>query len=373
MRLINIILQNLSKRPLRSTLTTSGIALAVASFIALVGLSRGLEYAWMKNLMDRDTHILAYSAGSVELLTGSMDEGLSDALLQIDGVRDVAGELIDLISLDYGLAILISGWQPDCYLWQSLQIKEGHLPTLQEKQGAVIGRQLAKSINIRPKDKITIRDQSFVVTGIFEQGSAMSDGMLILFLPAFQELLGRPGKVTAFNLRLEHPENFKNLERVVKNLFNRFPEIQFTETRQITKNNKVLKILRAMAWSTSAIALLMGLFMVLNTLMMSVNERTREIGILSAIGWSSSRILTMIVIEGLFMATGGILLGSGLGIGLLKWLAGLPQVQGFIEPQISLSLILEVSAAAIFLGIAGSIYPAWRAVKLNPIDALHYE
>ena len=358
---------------MRSTLTTSGIALAVASFIALVGLSRGLEYAWMRSLMDRDTHILAYSASSVELLTGSMDENLSDALLQVDGVGDVAGELVDLISLDYGLAILISGWQPGCYLWQSLQMKEGRLPKLQEKQGAVMGRQLAKNINIRPNDKITIRGQSFVVTGIFEQGSAMSDGMLILSLPAFQRLLGRTGKVTVFNLRLEHPENLENLARVVKILFDRFPEIQFTETRQITKNNRVLKIFRAMAWSTSTIALLMGLFMVLNTLMMSVNERTREIGILSAIGWSSRRILTMIVIEGLFMATGGILLGSGLGIGLLKWLAGLPQVQGFIEPQISLNLILEVSAVAIFLGVVGSIYPAWRAVKLNPIDALRYE
>ena len=62
-----------------------------------------------------------------------------------------------------------------------------------------------------------------------------------------------------------------------------------------------------------------------------------------------------------------------LGLGLLEFLSGLPQVRGFLEPEITPALLVEVSAAALTMGIVGSIYPAWRAVRLNPVDALRRE
>ncbi len=353
-------------------MTILGVSLTVSSFIALIGLSRGLEQAWTRSLEDRDTHILAANKHSVELLTGSLDQSLLARLKAVPDIQSVSGELIDLISLEGGQTVLLAGWPSDSYLWQTLRFKKGRLSNNLDNS-LVLGHRLAEGFSLSVGDELSIRDTRLIITGIFEQGSAMSDSMIILPLSKAQQLLGRMGMVTVFNLRLIHPEDPKAVAQVKNRLERLFPNLSFTETTMITRNNRIFQLLRTIAWSTSTIALLMGLFIVLNTLLMTVTERTRDIGILTAVGWSSHRILTMIVLEGLIITAVGSLSGSVLGWGALKWLEKLPQVQGFIEPRISLQLLIEVFGASLLLGILGSIYPAWRATRLNPVEALRYE
>lgn len=108
----------------------------------------------------------------------------------------------------------------------------------------------------------------------------------------------------------------------------------------------------------------------INTLMMAVAERTREIGIMSAIGWSRPRILGMIVIEGLLLSSVSSLLGCILGVLVARWIAAMPAVRGFLEPEITLRLAVEVAIALLVLGGLGSLYPAWRATRLDPEKAL---
>jgi putative ABC transport system permease protein len=365
-------LKNLIRRPFRTILTILGVSLAVSSFIALIGLARGLEQAWSRSLEDRDTHILAANKHSVELLTGSLDQRLLAQLKAVPDIQAVSGELIDLISLEGGPTVLLAGWPADSYLWQTLRFKKGQACNNLDS-GLILGQRLADGFSLSVGDKIPIRDTRLMITGIFEQGSAMIDNMVILPLPIAQQLLGRPGMVTVFNLRLTHPENPKAVAQVKNRLEQLFPNLSFTETSMITRSNRILRLLRAIAWSTSTIALLMGLFIVLNTLLMTITERTRDIGILTAVGWSAQRILAMIVSEGLILSAAGSLSGSILGWGALKWLGKLPQVQGFIEPRVSLQLLTEVFGASLVLGILGSLYPAWRATRLNSVEALRYE
>lgn len=358
---------------MRSSLTALGIAVAVASFIALVGISRGLEQAWINSLLERGTHMLAVRKGAVELLTASIDESVADELRRIDGVRAVAGELVDLVTLESGHTALVTGWSPSGYLWQTLRLHEGNLPSLREPAGILVGQAAAEALGKEPRDTIRLRGSEFVVTGTFKQTGVMGNNTIVLQLSAMQDLVDRPGKVTEFNLRLDRPDDPERVAAVQFRLSEAFPDLLFTETREIADNNDILRLLRAMAWSTSTIALVMALVVVLNTLLMSVMERTHEIGVLSAIGWQAGRILAMIVMEGLILAMIGSAVGSVLGIGGLTWLASLPQVRGFLEPEVTPRLVLEVSCAALFLGVLGSLYPAWRAVRLNPVDALKYE
>ena len=106
---------------------------------------------------------------------------------------------------------------------------------------------------------------------------------------------------------------------------------------------------------------------------MSVAERTKEIGILSAVGWQRSRIVTMVMIEGLVLAVIGSIVGLTIGIAGLHWIAHSPQTQGFIEFVITKQMVIEVFVAAIVLGLSGSAYPAWRASSFRPVEAIRYE
>jgi putative ABC transport system permease protein len=121
-----------------------------------------------------------------------------------------------------------------------------------------------------------------------------------------------------------------------------------------------------MAW----VALLMGVLMVLNTLLMAVLERTREIGILAAIGWSTQRITGAIVIEGFILSAIGSAVGVVIGVVGSHLLNAIPAVGRFVSVRPTPTLVLATALAAIALGILGSFYPAWLATRQSPAVAL---
>lgn len=374
MRFVSIPLRNIRRRLMRSVLTILGIGVAVASFVVLVCMSRGIEQAWVNSLVERGIHMLAISKGSVELLTASIDEMLVDDIRKIEGVRDVTCELVNLVQLEESeVNVLVRGWPVDSYLWESLQIRDGSVQGTKHPTGVVIGQALAEILEVEVGETMSIHEEEFVVTGISAPAGVMDNSTVFLLLPTLQGLMGREGKVTEFDLRLDHPEDPGAVQAVQDRLRDTFSNLSFIETSEIADNNEILRVFRAMAWGTSLVAIIIALVVILNTLLMSVTERTREIGVLSAVGWRPGRILAMIVIEGLVFSMIGSIVGFALGISCLNWLIHLPELRGLFEPEVTIRLLLEILAATLFLGVAGSMYPASRAVRLNPVDALKYE
>lgn len=373
MRFVRLPLDDLRRRPVRTGLTAAGIAIAVASFVALVGLSRGLEHAWVRSLAERGTHLLATRKGAVEILTASVDESAGGTLGRLAGVREVAGELVDLATLDTGETVLVAGWPPGSYLWQTVRLAAGRLPEPGARDAVVLGQALAEALGRGPGSKLVLRGRDLTVTGVVRTAGVINGNMLMMPLPALQALLDRPGKVTVFGLRLERPDDPAAVAGVLARAATALPDLTVTEARLVADQNDVLRLLRAMTWGTSTVALVMGLVLVLNTLLMAVTERTREIGVLAAVGWSRSRIVALVTLEGVLLAAGGGALGAALGVGGLAWLTRAPAVRGFLDPEVSVRLVLEVAVATLALGVLGSAYPAWRAARLAPVDALRHE
>jgi putative ABC transport system permease protein len=125
-----------------------------------------------------------------------------------------------------------------------------------------------------------------------------------------------------------------------------------------------------MAWAASLVGLAMGLLIVLNTLLVAVLERTREIGVLGALGWSCRRILTLVLLESLLLSAAGGLLGMALGYLGLNLLIMHPMLRGIVAVTPSLSAFGQQFLVTVVLGIGGGFLPAWRALNLNPVDAL---
>jgi putative ABC transport system permease protein len=111
----------------------------------------------------------------------------------------------------------------------------------------------------------------------------------------------------------------------------------------------------------------------LNTMVMSVFERTREIGVLRALGWRKRQIMLLILRESLALSLLGGLVGLLTGIAVIGLLNTLPFLAGFVKARFSVDLFGQALITALVLGAIGGIYPAWRASRLQPVEALRYE
>ncbi|MGD9125494.1 MAG: FtsX-like permease family protein, partial [Desulfarculaceae bacterium] len=237
----------------------------------------------------------------------------------------------------------------------------------------VLGESLAAAYDLKPGGAINLMGRRFMVAGISRNQSALSQGGVFLALKPMQELVGKKETVTFINLRLAGEPDQESVRQVRRQLAQAHPGLEFLPTAEVTKQNRILGIFRAMSWGTSFLAMLISAIFVLNTMVMSVSERTKEIGILSAVGWAKSRIMSMILLEGVLLSLLGGLAGMALGLGGMDLLAAKTEVGTFIQPRISASALAEAGAAAVLLGALGSLYPAWRAVNLRAAQALKYE
>ena len=151
------------------------------------------------------------------------------------------------------------------------------------------------------------------------------------------------------------------------------PGMRAVPAAERASDNQFVKLAHASAWGTSLLALLIGVLGIANTMAMSVFERTREIGILRALGWSRWQILAHIETEAVALGLAGGLVGIVLGWGALRALATLPRTASLVSASRHWPLLAEAVGVAVVAGLLAGALPAWRAGQLSPVDALRHD
>lgn len=123
----------------------------------------------------------------------------------------------------------------------------------------------------------------------------------------------------------------------------------------------------------SGLALVVGSVVVANTMLMSIYERTREIGTLRAVGWRKRRILSQVVQESLLLCTVAGLAGSVIGVLAMELVERLPGLGSMLTTAWNWQIFARAMAMALFVGLIAGLYPAWRASRVHPVEALRYE
>jgi putative ABC transport system permease protein len=376
MHFLSLPLKNLLRRPLRSCLTMTGVCGAVAGFVVLVSMSRGIESAWTSSAQQHGIHMFGISRDAVELLTGSFDEDLGLEIAREDGVEMVSGEMLDLTrleNLDESAKVILRGWPAGSFLWETVRLDTGSRPSITQTHSVIVGAALARMLNVLPGGTVRIKNRSFTISGTAATAGVMNDMCIILPLATLQQITGRNHEINQFCLRLRDPGNESAVRELKEQLNRKFDDLAFHTTEEVAQNNGILRIFRAMTWGISLAGMIMAGIIVLNTLLITVTERTGEIGLLAAVGWTPARILFLILAEGVFLTLMGTLAGILLGIPCLHWLVAQPALHGLFEPEVSLQLALRIIPAALMTGAIGSFYPALRAMRLSPVQALRSE
>jgi len=365
--------KNLRRRRLRTLLTLCGITMGIGAFVALVGFSRSFEREWLRLYQSSGTDIAVLESS---LFNSSLDESLGPKIAALPQVAAVAPLVFNLIDLTPDVNALVYGWPANSYELDSLQFTSGgHFHT--GKSEVVLGDLLAQNLQKKVGDTVTILGQSFTITGIFHGGTALETGAVIMPLEQMQEISSREGKVTAFHVRL-HPtpagESYEHyVARVQAEIDALEPGVRAEPAAERASNNQIVDIAHSVAWGTSSIALLIGIVGIANTMAMSVFERTREIGILRALGWKGRHVILLILTEAAGLGMAGGLLGIALGWGALRILAIMPQTASVVSTAVSPIHLFESLLIAVGSGLVAGAYPAWRGARLSPVEALRYE
>jgi ABC-type antimicrobial peptide transport system permease subunit len=288
-------------------------------------------------------------------------------------VADVDGMLYTNALLDDRDYLFVFGYDPEGFAIDHFRIVEGQaLAEARRVRGKplLVGRRAADSMDLHVGDTLRFSGSAFRIVGIYETGQAFEDAGVVVGLREAQTITGKLHQVQFYLISLHDPGQ---AETAKAGLEAAFPEIDFSLTSELAENTSDFRVLQQMADQISLVAVFIGAVGMLNTMLMSVLERTREIGVLRSLGWRRRQVLGMIVKESLVLGGVGGLCGIPLGLGMGSLIGAAGIWGGAIEPLYTPLLFVRAVVVALVAGTIGGLYPAWRATRLHPVEALRYE
>ena len=404
MRFKNLIIKNIFRNKSRSLLAVIGIAIGVAAVVGLGLVTDNLSASTQEALTAgaADFSVVSGTSGGGGEPTGGggSSGGLGGQQLinqtkvteiqQISGVGNATGVLRTNIDLSSNSTNSSSNATDESTgaqgnfrmnMYSVIGIDSSDLSmddivltngtTYNSGNEVIIGKTASQSLNKSIGDTISISNQTFKIVGTYETGNFMDDRGVVMSLSKLQNLTGDTGEVSLILVKASDSTSATDLANTIEEKYSNELSTS-TSLSGMDRMNNGLDVISSGSWAVSLLAVLVGGIVVVVTMMKAVSERTREIGVLRAIGWTKQRIMIMILGESLVLSVIAVVIGLVIGIGIVELIATTNIMRG-IEPAFSAYLLLKGIGVALFLGLIGGIYPAYRASKLAPTEALRYE
>jgi len=403
--------KNLRRRLVRTSLTVAGVGLAVAVAVSLGGfmlgyrtsidrsidmlgfqvmiMAKGCPYEAATMMLKGGTGLLYLPSDTYDKVRKDPDvESITPIFVGVgqkegSGVRDEGSEAAFTV---------MSGVEASSFLVMKpwLKMKEGRgydggrWFDAKSETEIVLGYEAAEYeqrkvgdtfyATVMPAGKATAVQREFRIVGVLERTGTQDDGTIFLPITAAQKLFNRPNELTILGIKLKDFSSFKL--RDFENRWLKLPEVQVVGLQQVKSTLiGLVATAQAMVAAVAVVAVIVALLGVVNSVLMSVYERTGEIGVMKALGARRGDIFQLIWLETLMVCLAGSLLGSAgaaVGSSLVE-----KALRSLIDLGVSGSIVLITPrliagsvAGSVVLGFFAGLYPAWRASSMRPVDAI---
>jgi len=370
--MLSLVVANIWAKKARSTGIAFAVALAVMTVVTLTVVSSGLETAASAVLTVGKADFTVAQNGVSDLLYSNIDTGQLARIGATPGVKSSVGVLLETEKINAANPLFIEiGIQPSDLTTFGVTVVAGRAYGATAPNEVMLGWRAAQNLGLHVGDRFYANGTSNKVVGIFSTGISYGDSAAMFPLPALQAYNRVPGSVSLVFVKIAPGHSSASVQ---KTLTRDQPELTTISTlAQAGRADRNLVFLKAAVTGSTILALVIGAIVVGNTMLLSLFERTREFGLLRAIGWGRRRVVWLVVSESLSLAVVGSLLGVAFSFVVTTVLEALPQLHGVLHSNFTTSAFGRGLAVGIGMAVLGSLYPSVRAANLTPLKALSNE
>ena len=398
---VKVALSSIRANKLRSALTMLGIVIGVGAVIAVVALGTGAQKAVEDRINALGANVLTVYPGQSFMGGRSSDVRVSMTVDDADALRDdatlisaVVPELSRNMTVGYSnqnLNVSIVGTTPSFLPVKNFRVQYGKMFTAGDdaarQRYAVLGNSVPEMLNVNPasllRQLISVGGQTFEVIGVLaKKGAAMAwqnpDEQILIPLNTARYRLMGTDRVRQISLKVREnvplEQGMVDIERILRREHKIRPggdnDFQIRNQQEIlATQQQATEVFGLLLASIAAVSLIVGGIGIMNIMLVSVTERTREIGVRRALGATRINIMSQFLIEAVVLCLMGGLVGVVVGAGTARAMSKLLGWNTLISP----TAVLVAFAFSAFVGLFFGLWPARRAANLNTIDALRYE
>lgn len=367
-----LILKNLLRRRTRTLLSILGIALGIAAIVAFNAVGRGFKESLDRYMRSTGAEVLVVNRSAMAPEYSRISKEEVDAVRALPGVEHlspgtftiVSGRVLKKPKIKF---LAVFGRTPGDRLIE--KFKPGIAGRLiQADDEVMLGGDAARDLELKAGDTLELFHHPLKVVGVYQSDVKFESAGCILSSSVIQKEMKMGDSIGLFWLFLKPGTDWKAVRDAIEA---KCPNLAAIQTSEFTSYYNQLDYIDWFVWIVSLISVVVGGLGVLNTMLMTVSERTREIGTLRAVGWSRGQVLRLILTEGMLISVVGGVLGLLMGTfgaeTLIHW------APRGLDTRYSALLLAQGFCIALALGFFGALYPAWQASRLSPIEALKYE
>jgi putative ABC transport system permease protein len=367
----SLILKNLLRQRTRTILTVIGISIGITTVVALGVITDSLKATAGEIINLGGADFMVVQEGAADLSFSIVSEEDAQALSERQDVERAEPALFHIVRVESNPFFVLLGRRAEDIESNPPLLIDGRVLEPGEADEVMLGTKAAGNLDAAVGDTVEIDDQEFHVVGIYQTGRLYEDGGAYAPLDTVQEMAGKTDSVTAVFITAAEGYDPDVVADSVEEDFEDL--VTISNVGEYKKADQGVQLLDAANIAISVLAVGIGAIGVMNTMIMSVFERTREIGILRAVGWSGRRIMRMVFSESLILCLVAAVVGSIMGILATRAVLLIDTVSTLLEPQYDINVFIRALVVALVVGLAGAAYPAFRAVRLTPMEALRYE
>ncbi len=371
MTFAGLIAKNLVRQRTRTALTVLGIGVGITTVVALGVVTAGMRQTLGTMLRTGGADFMVAQKGASDLSFSTLPQRDWDAMREVPGVARAVGAALQVSKVGGNPYFLTFGFDPGQLADDPLELLSGRRIRAGAGGELMLGDKAARDLDATSGSTVTLERRTFRVVGVYRTGELLRDAGAIASLADVQRLTGKPGMIMAVFVTVDHGADMSAVAAAIER---KIPGVTAIEkVAEYAEVDQGMRVLDAVNIAISLLAVGIGAIGVMNTMVMSVFERTRELGTLRAVGWRGSRVVRLVVGESLLLCLLASVLGVALGVLASRAIMLVPAVSSFLVPSYEPGVFARGIAVGVIVALVGAAYPAYRAVRLSPMEALRHE